>query len=271
MLMFRRISKKITKSSIWLKVVFGLFGILLAVLIFIVVGGLINKVEAPAPQIEQERTSGVDQSIEKEEPEQARLDIKTPSSQFVLVNKQNPLSSIDYRPSDLVVPNVKTVSSDSKDEQSIRDLIRPDFESMMKASAGAGHSLMMNSGFRSSQKQAFYYNNYVKNSGETAANKFSAKPGYSEHQTGLSMDISYQNRKCYLEECFGDSAAGTWLAEHAHEYGFILRYPKGKEAITGYQYEPWHFRFVGKKTANEIYQNGMSYEEYLISKDLITS
>jgi D-alanyl-D-alanine carboxypeptidase len=268
--MVKRIGKKVTKSSIWLKIFLGLFGVGLAVIIFISVGGLINNVEAPAPQ-DEEQTIQVDQSINEAEPEQARLDIKTVSSQFVLVNKQNPLASIDYRPSDLVVPNVKTVGSDSKDEQSIRELIRPDLEEMMNDAAIEGHSLMMNSGFRTSQKQAFYYNNYVKNSGEAAANKFSAKPGYSEHQTGLSMDISYLNRKCYLEECFGESAAGIWLAKHSHEYGFILRYPKGKESITGYQYEPWHFRFVGKETASEIYKNQMTYEEYLISKDLITS
>nr|WP_262588498.1 M15 family metallopeptidase [Staphylococcus sp. IVB6181] len=87
--------------------------------------------------------------------------------------------------------------------------------------------------------------------------------GYSEHQTGLAFDVgSNRYNKDFLKE-YGETPEGKWLAKHAHEYGFILRYPKGKEQITGYQYEPWHFRYVGKKTAKAIYDKQLTLEEYL--------
>jgi D-alanyl-D-alanine carboxypeptidase len=219
---------------------------------------------ATAPKNEAKQSS--EKRLSKEG---IKLNITDPASLQVLVNKNHPLEPQDYRPADLVADVVPTVSSDSSDERSVRAVIRADLEKMFADAKSSGLNLMMNSGFRSSEKQAFYYNNYVRQSGEAAANKFSAKPGYSEHQTGLSLDISYADRKCYLEECFGDSAAGKWLATNSYKYGFILRYPKGKEDITGYQYEPWHFRYAGKELAKEIYEKNLSYEEYLQSLGLL--
>ncbi len=228
-----------------------------------------DKVEAPEgnPQTTQKKVVRED-DVEEE----VKLDITNADSLHVLVNKTNPINPLDYAPTDLVLPNVPTVSSDSREERSVRKVIEPDLIDLFSAAEAAGHDLIMNSGYRSSAKQAFYYNNYVRQSGEAAANRFSAKPGYSEHQTGLSLDINYTNRKCYLEECFGDSSAGKWLAENVHMYGFILRYPKGKEGVTGYQYEPWHFRYVGKDLAKKIYEENSdyTYEEYLAKLKLIT-
>ena len=89
-----------------------------------------------------------------------------------------------------------------------------------------------------------------------------AVPGNSEHQTGLSMDISSESAQFALTEQFGETAEGKWLANNAHRFGFILRYPKGKEGITGYQYESWHYRYVGVKAATEIYENQLTLEEY---------
>ena len=186
------------------------------------------------------------------------------------MNKTHPLKDLSYRPTDLVIPNVATSNSDSNDERSVRKIMQADLEAMLSDAKSQGLSLTMNSGFRSYQAQEFYFNNYVAQSGMDSALQFSAKPGYSEHQTGLGIDINSSDRSCYLEECFGSSAGGAWLAQNANKYGFILRYPKGKEAVTGYQYEPWHFRYVGRPLAAE-FQNkpDLTYEEYLQSKGLL--
>lgn len=177
-----------------------------------------------------------------------------------LVNKSHPLSDSSYRP-ELVKPNVATRSDKSLDEQSVRADIAPAVEALFAAAQEAGHELEIGSGFRSAELQNTYYTNYVRVYGQTAADAVSAKPGYSEHQTGLAIDISTTDRACYLEDCFGDLPAGIWLKEHAHEHGFILRYPKEKEGITDFRYEPWHFRYVGKELAGALVASGLSMDE----------
>lgn len=121
----------------------------------------------------------------------------------------------------------------------------------------AGYSIQMISGYRSYDYQAQLYQSYVDRDGKEKADTYSARPGYSEHQTGLAFDVGE------LDYAFGETAEGKWLYEHAHEYGFIIRYQKGKEQITGYTYEPWHIRYVGVKVATEIYKKGITLEEYL--------
>ena len=106
-----------------------------------------------------------------------------------------------------------------------------------------------------------YYSNYVKTYGQAAADTFSAKPGHSEHQTGLAVDLTTADQYCRLERCFGDTAAGKWLAANTPAYGFILRYPDGKEAATGYTYEPWHFRYVGPEFAKALVESGLTLDE----------
>ncbi|SHM85198.1 D-alanyl-D-alanine carboxypeptidase [Ruminococcus flavefaciens] len=116
---------------------------------------------------------------------------------------------------------------------------------------------MCSSGFRSYATQNTIYNNYVASDGVEVADTYSARPGHSEHQTGLAIDVnSISNDFIGTPEC-------EWLAKNAHKYGFIIRYPKGKESITGYRYEPWHIRFVGIDTATAIYNSGLCLEEYL--------
>jgi D-alanyl-D-alanine carboxypeptidase len=97
--------------------------------------------------------------------------------------------------------------------------------------------------------------------GETVANQSIARPGQSEHQTGLAVDISTVSRNCYLQECFADTSDGQWLANNSYKYGFILRFPEDKVAITGYQYEPWHFRYVGVDLATALYESGLTLDE----------
>ncbi|OYW83930.1 hypothetical protein B7Z17_04880, partial [Candidatus Saccharibacteria bacterium 32-49-10] len=143
----------------------------------------------------------------------------------------------------------------------------------------AGFDLFLASGFRSYELQNFYYTNYAASAGQQEADKYSAKPGNSEHQTGLAFDISLSSRQCYLETCFGDTEDAKWLEANSTSYGFILRYPNNKVDATGYQYEPWHFRYVGVELAAALKQSNLSLDEAkpfldsalseLIAKDLV--
>ena len=126
-----------------------------------------------------------------------------------------------------------------------------------------GLNIIYRSGFRSYAEQTQLYNSYVQRDGKKAADKYSAAPGTSEHQTGLAFDIGTNPSNSDFKTAFGSTAEGRWLAKNAYKYGFILRYPKGKEKITGYQYEPWHFRYVGKKAAKAIHDQKTTLEEYL--------
>ena len=128
----------------------------------------------------------------------------------------------------------------------------------MFAAAKAEQNLKMwvCSGFRSYTVQKNLYNSYVRRDGAKAADRYSARPGYSEHQTGLAFDINYADYR------FKNTAEAKWLAANAYKYGFILRYPEGKESITGYMYEPWHYRYVGVESAKKIFDSGLTLEEY---------
>lgn len=121
----------------------------------------------------------------------------------------------------------------------------------------AGFSMPLLSGYRSFDYQDKLYRKYAAADGVAAANTYSAWPGHSEHQTGLAFDIGS------ISNNYGSTPAGKWLAAHAHEYGFIIRYPKGKEGVTGYQYEPWHVRYLGVELATKVYESGLCLEEYL--------
>ncbi len=125
------------------------------------------------------------------------------------------------------------------------------------AAAEDGISLFIVSGFRSYDDQDVIYNRYVSQDGKAEADRYSARPGHSEHQTGYAFDLNS------LEEYFADTPEGIWLAENCHKYGFIIRYPKGKEHITGYMYEPWHVRYLGVDIATSVYESGLTLEEYL--------
>jgi len=133
---------------------------------------------------------------------------------------------------------------------------------MFETAKNDGIDLMLGSGYRSYDVQAFYYNNYVNTYGQAEADRFSARPGTSEHQTGLALDVSGIDRVCYLEVCFEEQPAGKWVADNAHKFGFIIRYPEGKESITGYQYEPWHLRYVGQELATELNSLSLTMEEF---------
>ena len=139
----------------------------------------------------------------------------------------------------------------------LTDEVQAALAELQQAAAGDGLNLYVVSGYRSYDYQGQLYQNYVNRDGKAAADRYSARPGYSEHQTGLAFDLNSTSNS------FAGTPEAQWIAAHAHEYGFIVRYPQGKEAVTGYQYEPWHLRYLGKEIAQAVYDSGLCLEEYL--------
>src|SRR5690606_25696674 len=139
---------------------------------------------------------------------------------------------------------------------------RSAFNKMLADAKQKNISFQVISGFRTYDYQKNLYNRYVKTYGEAEASRFSAKAGHSEHQTGLTFDIGGPNEAHWLKQSFDKTAEGKWLAANAHRFGFIMRYPNGKEGVTGYMYEPWHFRYVGVERATKIFNSGKTIEEY---------
>lgn len=125
-----------------------------------------------------------------------------------------------------------------------------------------GYTLKGVSAYRSYERQKQIYDNNVRSRGTTQTDKVSAVPGSSEHQTGLSIDVSSDSVGCSIETSFGSTKEGKWLEKNCYKYGFIIRYPKDKTKITGYSYEPWHIRYVGKNLAKYLYKNNLTLEEY---------
>jgi D-alanyl-D-alanine carboxypeptidase len=163
-----------------------------------------------------------------------------PSSIWVIVNKRSSLPAA-YTPAPLVIPNVPLRNQNGREMQLREDAAKAT-EQLVAAAKQAGHNLILVSGYRSYDLQAVVYDSFVRRDGQAKADTYSARPGHSEHQTGLAADFGTNDHICELEMCFGSTAAGKWLVENAAKYGFILRYPSNKEKVVGYEYEPWHFR-----------------------------
>lgn len=188
--------------------------------------------------------------------------IQNPLNVLALVNKMFALPD-SYNPTDLVKPNVSFSFGDQTIEKSLmRQEAAIALEKMFAEAKASGIELYAVSGYRSYERQRVIFDAEVKKSGEEKAAQVVAVPGNSEHQSGLAMDISAKSANLSLTESFGETTEGKWLAANAHKYGFILRYPKGKESITGYQYEPWHFRYVGVHAAQTIFEKNITLEEY---------
>ncbi len=184
------------------------------------------------------------------------VDLESLDSINIVVNKTHDLPS-DYEPEDLILPDVSTTK-----KLYVREVIHDDLKEMFSEAKSQNINLSITSGYRSYQYQKTLFNNYVARDGVEAASRYSARPGQSEHQTGLALDLASQNGKCTLSTCFKDTDEGKWLKENSWKYGFVLRYPEGKEEITGYMFEPWHFRYVGKKESQKIFESGLTIEEY---------
>lgn len=188
--------------------------------------------------------------------------VADPTAIDVLVNKQYALPA-DYIPPDLVEPNVRFIFTEWHERRLMRAEAAAALEEMFAAAEEDGIYLAGVSGYRSYEYQEALFASYVSTDGLELAERYSARPGHSEHQTGLAMDISGSTGECAADDCFAGTPEAEWLAAHAHEFGFIVRYPKGKEHITGYMYEPWHVRYLGRELARAVYESGLTYEEYL--------
>lgn len=189
--------------------------------------------------------------------------IQNPQNVYTLVNKEMALPS-DYKPSDLVRPNVRFVfGSEDVEKAYLRQDAANALEALFQAAIDADITLFATSGYRSYATQDYLFQAEIDQVGYEEAVRAVAEPGTSEHQTGLSMDITAASVNYSLTESFEDTPEGTWLRENAHLFGFILRYPKEMESVTGYKYEPWHFRYVGKEIAKEIFKRGITYEEFI--------
>jgi zinc D-Ala-D-Ala carboxypeptidase len=187
-----------------------------------------------------------------------QFSLTDPTSLWVVANKQRPLNPATYAPSDLVVPNIPLAATTNMEKQVRKDMAAA-LETMVSAGNQQGVKLNLQSGYRSYNFQVNLYNRYVQQQGKAVADSQSARPGYSEHQTGWAADLgSVDNPNCDVAACFGDTADGKWLAANAYKYGFIIRYPKGMDNVTGYIYEPWHVRYVGTALSTEMHNRGIA-------------
>ncbi len=185
-----------------------------------------------------------------------------PGSLWWIVSKVRPINPVSYAPDDLTVPKV-ALRSPSSSESRLRQEPATALENMITSAKKENIKLLLASGYRSYQLQVSVYNGYVLKLGQAGADKVSARPGTSEHQTGLAVDLGATSKECELEVCFANTAEGKWLAENAYKFGFILRYPEGKYDIVGYDFEPWHFRYTGVELATEMHnQNIQTLEEF---------
>ena len=186
--------------------------------------------------------------------DKTRLSIDDPNSIWIVGNKLRQLSPANYAPTDLVTVKVHYISNPLMRAEAAAAL-----ETMFAASVaeGAGE-LQIQNAYRSYNVQVRVHDSWVARIGQAKADAQSARPGYSEHQTGLTLDITSRPETCSIQACFGQTPQGQWLAANAYRFGYILRYPADKTPITGYIYEPWHFRYVGVELATEMHDTGVT-------------
>lgn len=182
----------------------------------------------------------------------------------ILVNKANPLD-LNYIPSNMYLVDENENNFRKYLDPNIKPMLRieakPFIEALLEDAQKEGLHLIIDSAYRSSGYQAKIFKSLIKEKGKDAY-KLIASPGTSEHQTGLAIDFAYFKNGIYTDDVKEEDKEAIWLKDNAWKYGFILRYPKNKEHITGYCFEPWHYRFVGKKLATYLYQENITLEEY---------
>lgn len=190
--------------------------------------------------------------------DRAARSIDDPASLWVVANKLRPLSPRDFAPSDLRAAAIPYVY-----EPVLRDAAATAAEQLVAAASAEGIALTAQSSYRSYASQERVYAGWVARLGQAAADLTSARPGHSEHQTGLSIDFSAVPANCTLDQCFAATPQGQWLAANAWRFGFHLRYPEGATPVTGYEFEPWHYRYVGPELAAELQETGIrTLEEF---------
>lgn len=173
--------------------------------------------------------------------------VTDPASPWVVVNKARPLAPADYEPPLTTVRGYR-----------VHPEIAADLEQMLTAAGQDGVELTLRSAYRSAAKQATVYDGWVRSLGQARADQVSARPGHSEHQTGRAVDVGSATRPaCDFEACFADTVEGRWIAAHAAEFGFLLRYTAENAAVTGFAPEGWHLRHVGRELAGYLDRAGI--------------
>ena len=184
------------------------------------------------------------------------VDTTTVSSIQKITNKNHPIDS-GYVPANLTIVNVN-----SNGTQYLRPEAASELAKMFAAAHKDGIDLYLVSGYRSYAQQLALYNTYVSTDGKALADSYDAIPGACEHQLGLAVDLSDDNRDHDIDDSFESTTAYQWLLNHSYEYGYILRFSRGKESITGIAYNPWSFRYIGVEEAKKVYDSGLTLEEY---------
>ena len=184
------------------------------------------------------------------------VDTTTLSSIQKITNKNHPIDS-GYVPANLTIVNVNSNGTQYLKSEAASELVK-----MFAAAHKDGIDLYLVSGYRSYSQQLDLYNTYVSTDGKALADSYDAIPGACEHQLGLAVDLSDGNRDHDIDDSFESTAAYQWLLKHSYEYGYILRFPRGKESITGIAYNPWSFRYIGVEEAKKVYDSGLTLEEY---------
>ncbi len=213
----------------------------------------------PAPVVKETPAAGPSPVPTSPPFDRAALSIDDPTSIWVVANKVRPLNPRDFSPPDLVTANVSYSANATMRAEAAEAL-----ERMFAAAAAEGAGgMMVQNAFRPYDTQVWLYAGHVQRLGQAQADIASARPGHSEHQTGLSADIMPADGRCGVQECFAETPQGIWLAENAWRFGYHLRYPQGMTHITGYAFEPWHYRYVGVNLSTELHNTGtVTLEEF---------
>jgi D-alanyl-D-alanine carboxypeptidase len=175
------------------------------------------------------------------------------------------LNPIQYVPKDLVAPRFGALNANPYGRKLRKEASTASYRLAMAMRAEGAGSMVIQSGYRSFAEQSTIYDRQVARFGLKAGEALAARPGYSEHQTGWALDVSARGQGCQIRVCFGKTKAGSWLVANAYKYGFIIRYPEFATPVTGYQYEPWHLRYVGKPLAKAMHDAKVSTLEKYFS------
>ncbi|WLD91742.1 D-alanyl-D-alanine carboxypeptidase family protein [Alkalihalobacillus sp. AL-G] len=223
----------------------------------------ITSREIDHKEVEQSPNDETQKKQEQKPTENSPKIVDNPDSILVLVNKKYHLPE-SYTPNDLVEAPVQFPFEQDLPKRNLRAEAAAALDQLFSDANSHGLNLYAQSGYRSYDRQeAIFAYNVDRYGSKEKANQVSAEPGESEHQTGLAIDVTSPAIDYHLVQSFDQTEEGQWVLNHAHDYGFIIRYPKGKSSITGYNYEPWHLRYVGKKAANYIHSKQITLEEYL--------
>ncbi|GAA0075997.1 M15 family metallopeptidase [Clostridium sp. CTA-5] len=227
-----------------------------SILVIIIICGFYCMLKYTVLKLEDSSVAGININLNEKNKsiKESNVNIKPDK---LLVNKENGLNS-NYIPENLSIPNIPFSDSSDYEEKHIAGIIVNPLENLVNTAKKEGIILFGNSGYRSYESQKNVYKNRVRSQGKALADAYVAKPGFSEHQTGLCIDITNKDR--YFIE---GTKEADWLAKNCYKFGFIIRYPKEKKNITNIEYEPWHIRYVGKEAAKYIYNNKITLEEYL--------